>query len=222
MSMVTYDRTRNHSMALDLPCGPGLVSERVMGRRLHLVIALAAATLPACGKPSSNSSTTIQTPTSVPPSGADIAFTGNGWSSDTSAGRELFAVRIDGSELTQLTFCNQGTQPCDTVEGAFAADLTRVALRRRFAADEPESLVYVDLARGGTAELVPSSQHVSGLDWSKPADILVYSAIGTTGVDDLYRTDVQRPTTDNQQNTQDLTCLPPNNVAGIPCDPTVA
>jgi Tol biopolymer transport system component len=193
-----------------------------MGRRLHLVLALAAAMLPACGKPASSTSDVNQTPTVVPPSGADISFTGNGWSADPTAGRELFAVRIDGSDLTQLTFCNQGTQPCDTVEAAFASDRTRVALRQRSAADQPESLVYVDLSRGGTAELVPSSQQVSGVDWSRTDDILAYSAAGTTGIDDLYRTDVMRPTTDNQQNTKDLTCLAAGDTSGIPCDPTVA
>jgi Tol biopolymer transport system component len=194
-----------------------------MGRRLHLVLALAAAGLPACGKPSNDASSSVnQTPTFLPPASADLAFTGNGWSSDPNSGRELFAVNLDGSGLTQLTFCNQGTQPCDTVEATFATDRARVAVRRRFSADEPESLIYVDLARGGTAELVPSSGHVSGLDWSRAADTLAYSAAGTTGVDDLFRTDVIRPTTDNQQNTQDLTCLAPDNAGGIVCDPTVA
>lgn len=220
---MTSDRTRNHSMALDLARGSGLVCERVMGRRLHLVLALAAAGLPACSKPSSDTSTAVsQTPTFAPPPNADLAFTGNQWSSETGAGRELFAVNIDGSGLTQLTFCNQGTQPCDTVEATFAPDLVRAAVRRRFAADQPEALLYIDLTRGGTAELVPSSGRVSGLDWSKAADTLAYSGVGTTGVDDIFRTDAVRPTSDNQQNTQDLTCLPPGNTSGIPCDPTIA
>ena len=201
---MTSDRTRNHSMALDLARGSGLVCERVMGRRLHLVLALAAAGLPACSKPSSDTSTAVsQTPTFAPPPNADLAFTGNQWSSDTNAGRELFAVNIDGSGLTQLTFCNQGTQPCDTVEATFAPDLVRVAVRRRFSADEPEALLYVDLTRGGTAELVPSSGHVSGLDWSRAADTLAYSGVGTTGVDDIFRTDAsaRRPTTSRTPRT---------------------
>jgi hypothetical protein len=219
---VTSDRTRNHSMGLDLARASAIVSERVMGRRLHLVLALAVVGLPACSKPSSDtSSSTNQTPTTAPPANADLAFTGNGWSTDTTAGRELFAINIDGSGLTQLTFCNQGTQPCDTVEATFASDRTRVAVRRRFASDQSESLVYVDLSRGGTAELVPSSAQVSGIDWSRAADTLAYSAAGTSGVDDIFRTDVVAPTTDNQQNTQDLTCLPPGDASGIVCDPTI-
>lgn len=220
---MTSERTCHHSMLLDLSRGPGLVSEKVMGRRLHLVLAIAAACLPACSKPSSDTSGGLnQTPTVIPPASADLTFTGNGWSSETGAGRELFAVNLDGSGLTQLTFCNQGTQPCDTVEATFAPDHTRIAVLRRFSAVDPESLVYVDLAGGGTAELVPSSAHASGLDWSRAADTLAYSAVGTSGIEDIFRTDVVRPTTDNQQNTQNLTCLEPGNTAGITCDPTVA
>ena len=193
-----------------------------MRRRFHLVLPLAAALLPSCSKPTSDTSgQALQTPTTAPPAGADLAFAGNAWSSDPSVGRELFSVSLDGSGLTRLTFCNQGTQPCDTEEATFAPDRTRVAVRQRFAADQPDSLVYIDLAHGGTAELVPSSSRVSGVDWSDTADTLAYSAAGATGIDDIYRTDVMRPTSDNQQNTQDLTCLPADNTSGIVCDPTV-
>jgi Tol biopolymer transport system component len=193
-----------------------------MRRSLRLVIVFTAVVVPACGKPSTNTAVANQTRTFVPPQGADIGFTANDWSTDTGAGREVFAVRIDGSERTRLTFCNEGAQPCDTVEAAFAPDHARVAARQRFTSDDVESLVFIDLARSGSAELVSSSQHVSGVDWSRAADTLAYSAIGTTSVDDLFRTDVKRPTTDNQQNTVNLTCLPAGNTAGIVCDPTIA
>jgi hypothetical protein len=194
----------------------------IRGSYLRLVLVLAAATLPCCNKPSSNTSVANQTPTATPGADADIAFTANDWSTDTAVGRELFAVRIDGSERTRLTFCNEGAQPCDTVEATFAPDHNRIAARQRFNADDAESLVFIDLTRSGTAELVPVTQHVSGVDWSRTADILAYSAMGTTGVDDLFRTDVKRPTSDNKQNTQNLTCLAAGNAAGTPCDPTLA
>jgi hypothetical protein len=192
-------------------------------RHLRLVLALTAVAFPGCGKPSSDSSALVnQTPTAVPNANADIAFTANDWSTDSTAGREVFAVRIDGSERTRLTFCNQGTVPCDIVEATFAPDHSRIAVRQRFTADDAESLVFIDLARSGTAELVPVTDHVSGVDWSLTADILAYSALGTSGTEDIFRTDVKRPTTDNQQNTQNLTCLATGNAAGTPCDPTVA
>lgn len=187
------------------------------GPLLATTLALAAL-LPACSKSASDPLARV-TRTVAPPADADVAFTSNGWSSDNTSGRELFAVRLDGSELTQLTFCNV-VQPCDMIEAAFASDHVRAAVRQRLSADQPPSLQFFDLSRSASAELVPASGAVSGVDWSQTGDILAYSGAGATaGSEDLYRTDVARPTSDNQQNAANLTCV--NALNAPPCDPAI-
>ena len=186
------------------------------GLLLPSTLALAAL-LPACSKSTSDPLAGV-TRTVPPPSDADVAFTANNWSSDNTAGREIFAARLDGSAVTQLTFCNK-VQPCDMIEAAFSPERARVAVRQRLAADQPASLQYYDLTRSASAELVPSGVAVSGIDWSPTGDILAYSGSGpTAGSEDLYRTDVARPTIDNQQGTANLTCITDPTT---PCDPTI-
>jgi Tol biopolymer transport system component len=97
-----------------------------------------------------------------------------------------------------------------------------VTALRRISTDTPPALLFIDLTRSTSAELVSSDGHVSGVDWSVNTDFLVYSATGQGGVDDLYRTDVTRPTSDNQQNTLDVTCPPASLVQTFTCDPTIA
>ncbi len=180
---------------------------------------LALAALPSCGR-STASPFVGQVRTVPPPPDADLAYTANDWSSDPSSGREVFSVRLDGSGVNRLTFCND-TQACDMIEAAFSPDRTRAAIRRRLSPDQPPALEYFDLTRSATAELVASESSVSGVDWSTVGDILAYSAIGSAqGTDDLFRTDVARPTSDNQQNTANLTCVAA--ATGVaPCDPTI-
>src|SRR5262249_31490911 len=48
-----------------------------------------------------------------PPASAAIIFTSGQWSQQ-SAGREVYAMNLDGSGVTQLTSCNGGDTPCDT------------------------------------------------------------------------------------------------------------
>jgi hypothetical protein len=190
--------------------------------RVILLPSLAlAALLPACSRDTTNPFAG-QTRTVPPPADAELAYTANDWSSDPTSGREVFAARLDGSGVTRLTFCND-VQPCDMIEAAFATDRTRAAIRRRLSPDQPPTLDYFDLSRSATAELVPSESAVSGVDWSLGQDILAYSAIGgPEGIDDLFRTDVTRPTSDNQQNAANLTCLSPFALTGAPaCDPTI-
>jgi hypothetical protein len=50
---------------------------------------------------------------------------------------------------------------------------------------------------------------VTGVDWVPNAELLVYSALGARGLQDLFRTSPVRPTPDNDQDTLDLTCPPP-------------
>ena len=52
-------------------------------------------------------------------------------------------------------------------------------------------------------------------------DLLGYSGTGQGNLDDLYRTDVKRPTPDNQQQTANLVCVP-TPVGTTTCDVTVA
>jgi hypothetical protein len=212
-------------MSLDLHGDAGLVSFEVMLRRLRVPLltlfsAFALAALPSCSR-STASPFTAQIRTVPPPSDADLAYTANDWSTDSTSGREVYSVRLDGTGVTRLTFCND-VQPCDMIEAAFSHDRTRAAIRQRLSPDQPPALEYYDLTRSATAELVPSQSAVSGVDWSTVGDILAYSAIGAAqGTDDLFRTDVVRPTSDNQQNTANLTCVPSSTAGVPPCDPTI-
>jgi hypothetical protein len=187
------------------------------GPLLPTTLALAAL-LPACSKSATDPFATI-TRTVALPADADVAFTANNWSTDSTAGREVFAARLDGSGVTQITFCND-VQACDMIEAAFSPDGGRVAARRRLAGDEAASLQYFDLARSASAELVPPSGALSGIDWAPINNILVYSGTGTVArSQDLYRTDAVRPTADNQQQTANLTCV--NLLNAPPCDPAI-
>lgn len=176
-------------------------------RLLVLLLAVAAAG-PACNStfpnPFANESTSF-----APPADADLVFTGNGWAAQPGQGRELFSVKVDGSDLQQLTFCNSASMTCDTAEAALAPDHVRAALRRRTDPAPDDALLFADLSHSVTAELVPSERMVSGIDWVPNAELLVYSAVGERGLEDLFRTEPVRPTQDNQQNTLDLTCPPP-------------
>jgi Tol biopolymer transport system component len=154
------------------------------------------------------------TRTVPPPPGSALVFTTDAWSTAPGRGRELMAVAADGSGLTRLTFCDDGdARLCDSAEAAIAADGERAAIRRaldtsgdgRVDHADDASLVYVDFVRQAEAELVPAAVRVSGVDWSPTADLLVYSGQGPGG-EDLFRTNVQRPTDDNAQQTLDLSC----------------
>jgi Tol biopolymer transport system component len=170
-----------------------------------------------------------QTPTLPPPAGAALVFSSDGWASAPGRGRELMAVALDGTGLARLTFCDDGTSRlCDSAEAALAPDRTRAAVRRaldlsgdgRIDERDDASLVYVDLSRQAEAELVAASQRVSGVDWSPAGELLVYSARGGGG-EDLFRTNPQRPSPDNAQQTVNLSCP---SVGSVPaaCDTTVA
>jgi hypothetical protein len=172
---------------------------------LPLAVALAgAACSSSAPNPFDDESTSFP-----PPADADLVFTSNGWAAQPGEGRELFSIRVDGSDLQQLTFCNNGSVGCDTSEAALASDHNRAAIRRRTDPDTTYALLFADLGRSATAELVGSERDVSGIDWAPGFDLLVYSALGDRGLEDLFRTDPIRPTPDNQQDTLDLTCPPP-------------
>ncbi|PYQ19070.1 MAG: hypothetical protein DMF81_23000, partial [Acidobacteria bacterium] len=152
---------------------------------------------------------------------ATLIYTSDGYSMKAGAGREVFSVNDSGSGLTRLTFCNNDTRQCDTEEAAPAPDRIRVALRRvdadtdkdgRLTPADGESLIIVDLSRGVEGGLLQGNAKVSGIDWSPTGDVLVYSAAGEAGFEDLYRADP------NGQNTRDLTNCPSPQPSPPTCD----
>jgi Tol biopolymer transport system component len=147
-------------------------------------------------------------PTIAPRPDAVLVYTSNGYATRAGFPREIFAAGDGGAGVTRLTFCNNDTRRCDAVEAAPAPDRTRVAIRRvetdtdrdgRLTPNDGEALLIVDLSRGVEGGLLQSNAKVSGIDWSPTGDVLVYSAAGEGGVEDLYRADP------NGQNTRNLT-----------------
>lgn len=168
---------------------------------------VAAALLGACNttydNPFENSN-----PTVAPRSDATILYTSNSYAPRPGAPNEVFAVGDGGAGVTRLTFCNNDTRRCDAVEAAPAPDRFRIALRRvdtdvnhdgQLTPADGEALLVVDLSRSVEGSLLPNTAHVSGIDWSPTGDVLVYSAAGDGGLEDLYRADP------NGQNTRNLT-----------------
>jgi hypothetical protein len=136
----------------------------------------------------------------APPASAAILFTSGQWSATAGAGRELYSMNLDGSGVLRLTNCNNGDQPCDTAEGTPAPDRNRVYVRRSLG--DPltfPALVYLDLARSVGTEVIPTSLASSSVDWSPQDGVIVYTARGEGGADDLFAMDV------NGQNNRNLT-----------------
>ncbi|PYQ07023.1 MAG: hypothetical protein DMF83_10735 [Acidobacteria bacterium] len=168
---------------------------------------VAAALLGACNttydNPFANSN-----PTVAPRADATIVYASNGYAARPGSPDEIFAVGDGGAGVTRLTFCNNDTRRCSSIEAAPAPDRFRVALRRvdtdsnkdgQLTATDGEALLVVDLARSVEGGLLQSNAKVSGIDWSPTGDVLVYSAAGEGGIEDLYRADP------NGQNTRNLT-----------------
>ena len=142
-----------------------------------------------------------------PPTSASIVFTSNTYAARSGGGLEIFAIDDTGAGVTRLTFCNTADRRCDYLEAIPGTTRTRQAVRRlidtdgdgRLSAADGESLRLVDLARAVEGELVPGTAHVSGADWSPGEEILYYSGVGQSAVDDLYQV------TSNGQSNQNLT-----------------
>ena len=186
-------------------------------------VVMAAALLGACNttydNPFANSN-----PTVAPRTDATIVYTSNAYAARPGSPDELFAVGDGGAGVTRLTFCNNDTRRCASIEAAPAPDRSRVALRRvdtdanrdgQLTPADGEALLVVDLARGVEGGLLQSNAKVSGVDWSPTGDVLVYSAAGEGGIEDLYRADP------NGQNTRNLTCPPPAATGAPSCDSRV-
>jgi dipeptidyl aminopeptidase/acylaminoacyl peptidase len=168
---------------------------------------VAAALLGACNttydNPFANSN-----PTVAPRADATVVYTSNGYATRPGSPDEVFAAGEGGAGVTRLTFCNNDTRRCSSLEAAPAPDRFRVALRRvdadgnkdgQLTAADGEALLVVDLSRSVEGGLLQSNARVSGIDWSPTGDVLVYSAAGEGGIEDLYRADP------NGQNTRNLT-----------------
>jgi hypothetical protein len=165
-----------------------------------------ALVLPSCSgtydNPFQNSNQTVP-----PPATANIIFTANTYATGGGSGLELFAMEASGAGVTRLTFCNTPDRRCEYLEAIPGTDRQRQAVRRlidtdgdgRLTATDGESLRIVDLQRGVEGELVPGNAHVSGADWSPGEEILYYSGVGTSAIDDLYQI------TSNGQSNQNLT-----------------
>ena len=177
---------------------------------------LLAALLPACNNSRDNTNPFAGAAQAVPPpKGAALIFASTVYSLTPGAGREIFSVDADGSNLTRLTFCNNISY-CDYAEAAPAPDRVRVGTRRasvdnngdgRIDETDGMALVFVDLSRGVEALLVPASRRVTGVDWAPASgDFFIYSALPAGGGnEDLFTIDF------NGQNDRNLTC--PNDAA---------
>lgn len=111
-------------------------------------------------------------------------------------GRDVYAVDADGANVTRVSFYGSAGL-ADISAVAPAPDAQRAVVRRRLDSNgnsrlddgDGDSLVFVDFVRGTQAELVTASAKVSAIDWAPTGDVLVYSAEGEGGVEDLFRAD---------------------------------
>src|SRR5688500_15099853 len=180
-----------------------------MLRHRALLLFLAAAAGGCSTNPGNPFADTSQTV--APGPGADIVFTTNSYTSLAGSPRELFAVEASGAGLARLTFCNADPRRCDTGEAAPAPDRERMAVLRAsedvngdglLNPADGQALVVVDLGRAVEGQIVPQSSHVSGVDWSRNGEVLVYSAAPVGVTEDLFRVDP------GGQNNRNLTVTP--------------
>jgi dipeptidyl aminopeptidase/acylaminoacyl peptidase len=181
----------------------------VMTPRAALVVVLAAS-VAACNTEYDNPFARSETGV-PPPTTADMVFSSNSYTNRIGSPRDLFAAEDGGAGLTRLTFCNSEQGRCDNVEAAPAPERQRMAVRRvstdtnndgRLGPEDGEALVFVDLARGVEAELIPPQARVNGADWSPLGDFIIYSATGEGGIEDLWIMDP------NGQNNRNRTSTP--------------
>jgi len=184
--------------------------------------ALVAATLVAGCNTQYENPFADTSPTLAPRADATVVYTSNGYAARPGSPRDLFALASAGGAPTRLTFCNNDSRRCDAVEAAPAPDRMRIALRRvetdtdkdgRLTPADGESLLVVDLSRGVEGGILQNNAKVSGIDWAVTGDVLVYSAAGEGGFEDLYRADP------NGQNTRNLTTCPTPQPVPPTCDP---
>jgi hypothetical protein len=107
-------------------------------------------------------------------------------------------MSADGSNVTRLTFCNTADKACDTIEAASAPDRNRMIVRRipndsngdgRLTEEDGVGAYFVGLDRGTEAEVEGQARAVSCVDWSRSGDLILYSMLGPSDPDDIYRAD---------------------------------
>jgi Tol biopolymer transport system component len=139
------------------------------------------------------------------------------------AGREVFAIEDSGANPTRLTFCTEEGVACSTLEAAFGPDRRRAIVRRvssdsnndgRLSAADGQSLLLVDFVRSVQAEVLPRTARPEAVDWSSNGEVVVISAGGLGGVEDLYRMDP------NGQNNRPLTDTSAVRERDLRIDPT--
>src|SRR5262245_29478033 len=140
---------------------------RISRAAAPLALALLASCKSEFDNPFANATRTVP-----PRATAAVIFVSN-IHANPGANRELFAVDLDGTGLTQLTFCSSAA-PCDTSAVSPAPDRQRVIVRRREDANsdsrldtaDGNALVFVDLTRGVQSPLVPATNQVAAIDWA--------------------------------------------------------
>lgn len=142
------------------------------------------------------------TQSTPPPASAALLVTSGLWSSTAGAGREIYALNLDGSGLVRLTNCNAGATPCDTIETTSAPDRNRLYARRALGNPPlPPGLVFLDLSRSVGSEIIPPAQGPSAVDWSPADGVIVYTARGASGTDDIFRMDPNGANNNNLTNS---------------------
>ncbi len=175
-------------------------------RRRGLAVLPFAALMAACNTVYENPFDLSGRPAPLP-AAADIIFVSNSHQLASGAPREIFSIEEDGASPTRLTSCNADAGLCDNLEAAPSPDRQRLMMRRvvdgsgddRLTPADGESLFYADLSRRVEASILEGSTRVSGIDWSPAGDVVVFSAAGEGGFDDLF---VMDP---NGQNRRNLT-----------------
>lgn len=158
----------------------------------------------------------------LPPAAA-IVFTSD-LHGAPGTGRDVYAVAADGAGVTQITFCGQQTRLCDITAVSPAPDRRRAIVRRRLDADgntrlddaDGAALVFMDFVRGTQVDLVPATGKVSDIDWAPTGEVLVFSAEGEGGLEDLFRADP------NGANNRNLTSSSGVRERGGRVDPSVS
>jgi hypothetical protein len=158
-----------------------------MRRALATLLALAAV---ACNQ-GSDPTFTLPNTTATPPPGADLLVVTNalGPNAALDQPRDVFALSSAGSgDATLLTACRLRGQRCDTEEADLSADGVRVITRRYTDAALPDatSATLVELSESLEGIVVAASQRVSGVDYSSRSELVVYSALGESSLEDLY------------------------------------
>ncbi|MBI3931913.1 MAG: PD40 domain-containing protein [Acidobacteria bacterium] len=190
-----------------------------MRRSLLLVLATLQA---ACSAEYENPFATPNA-TATPPAGASLVLTSDAHASTGGSPRDVYALELDGGRLSRLTACNREDSACDQIEASVAPDRKRMIVRRvssdangdrRLTEDDGVALLFVDLERSLEAALLAPSFRVAGLDWSPVDELIVYSAAGEGGVEDLFRAD------SNGANVGNLTLTPDVRERHPRIDPT--